>query len=63
MKRLLPILLLVFSVGGMKHTILRFGCLLLMGLPWQVGAYDEGDLTNLLVTKDCQRGGGLLLNK
>ena len=39
----------------MKHTILGFGCLLLMGLSWQVGAYDEGDLKELLETKDCQK--------
>ena len=39
----------------MKHTILGFGCLLLMGLSWQVGAYDENDLKKLLVTNDCQK--------
>ena len=32
----------------MKHTILGFGCLLLMGLSWQVGAYDEDDLKRLM---------------
>ena len=38
----------------MKHTILGFGCLLLMGLSWQVGAYDERDLQKLLETNDCE---------
>ena len=28
----------------MKHTILVFGGLFLMGLSWQVSAYDEDDL-------------------
>ena len=39
----------------MKHTVLGFGCLLLMGLSWQVGAYDENDLKKLLATNDCQK--------
>ena len=39
----------------MKHTISGVGCLLLMGLSWQVGAYDEDDLKELLATKDCQK--------
>ena len=39
----------------MKHTILGFGCLLLMGLSWQVGAYDENYLKNLLATNDSQK--------
>ena len=39
----------------MKHTILGFGCLLLMGLSSQVVAYDEDDLKELLKTKDCQQ--------
>ena len=39
----------------MKHTILGVGCLLLMGLSWQVGAYDEDDLKELLETKECKK--------
>ncbi len=39
----------------MKHTILGFGCLLLMGLSWQVGAYDERDLEKLAATMECVR--------
>jgi hypothetical protein len=38
----------------MKHTILGVGCLLLMGLSWQVGAYDEDELKGLLKPKECQ---------
>ena len=39
----------------MKHTILGFGCLLLMGLSWQVGAYDEYDLKKLLEHNECEK--------
>ena len=39
----------------MKHTILGVCCLLLMGLSWQVGAYDKDDLKKLLETKQCQK--------
>ena len=38
----------------MKHTILGLGCLLLMGLSWQVGAYDEDDLKKLKVDGECR---------
>ena len=39
----------------MKRTMLGIGCLLLMLLSWQVGAYDEDDLKKLLETKECQK--------
>ena len=37
----------------MKHTILGVGCLLLMGLSWHVGAFDEDDLKKLKATNEC----------
>ena len=37
----------------MKELI-GVSCFLLMGLSWQVGAYDERDLQELLETKDCE---------
>ena len=38
----------------MKHSILAVGCLLLTGLCWQVGAFDDGDLKKLLETNECR---------
>jgi hypothetical protein len=38
----------------MKKRI-GIGCLLLMGLSWQVGAYDEDDLKELWETNDWQK--------
>ena len=37
----------------MKELI-GVSCFLLMGLSWQVGAYDERDLQELRETKDCE---------
>ena len=34
--------------------LIGVSCFLLMGLSWQVGAYDERDLQELLETKDCE---------
>ena len=32
-----------------------FGCLLLMGFSWQVGAFDNDDLKKFMETKECQQ--------
>ena len=39
----------------MKHTILGFGCLLLMGLSLQGCGLFKSDLDKLLETKECQK--------
>jgi len=39
----------------MKHTILRFGCLLLMGLSLQGCGFSESDLEKVLETNACQK--------
>ena len=33
--------------------LIAVSCFLLMGLSWQVGAYDEDDLTKLKTTNQC----------
>ena len=35
--------------------LIGISCLLLMGGSWQVGAFDERDLQELLETKDCEK--------
>jgi len=37
----------------MKHALLGVGCLLLMGLSWRVGAYDEVHLKKLRAVGSC----------
>ena len=37
----------------MKHVLLGVGCLLLMGLSWRVGAYDEVHLKKLRAVGSC----------
>ncbi len=37
----------------MKHALLGVGCLLLMGLSWRVGAYDEIHLKKLRAVGSC----------
>ena len=37
----------------MKHALLGVGCLLLMGLSWRVGAYDEVHLNKLRAVGSC----------
>ena len=39
----------------MKNTMVGFGCLLLMGFSWQVGAFDNDDLKKFMETKECQQ--------